>query len=205
MAETTRILNPPRTVDPYYHQAEQFAGINARLSLLERPASNGIVFTPTGLSNFTFPVPDGVSLVSLEYEYLSSAVTTLTVQPNGNASNLTNDEHFTSSTLSPLAITEPSQQVARPGVPLGWSAGAAGAMSAVGRATFQVIPRTGGRRVARSDFTVTNTVGSGNFYQYVGAVGAVIDANIGATAQISSLKVVSSSGTFSGHFHVAYM
>ena len=33
---TTRLLNPPRTVDPYYHQAERMASIEARLALLEQ-------------------------------------------------------------------------------------------------------------------------------------------------------------------------
>lgn len=35
---TTRLLNPPRTVDPYYHQAERMASIEARLALLEQGA-----------------------------------------------------------------------------------------------------------------------------------------------------------------------
>jgi hypothetical protein len=91
---TARILNPPRTVDPYSHQAERMAEMERRLALLEGAANarvqrfRRVLSTATNVNLLNF---DGDSFTGIRISFVGAingagvgvAAPLIRLKPNG--------------------------------------------------------------------------------------------------------------------------
>jgi hypothetical protein len=174
----------------------QYGSMMGRLSRLEAAAEKTFVVPiPIGASQCDVSVPDGVSIVTLDFEFESPFGSQVVLRPNGDTTILVNDYMYHSSTLSPDAITAPTtvQSSIHAGLFLVGNLGAAGVNRAIGSA--RVVTRNySGRTLMSSDTTYTNTVGSGNSY----LVHLMSNATYDLTSAISFLRLATSAGNFSG-------
>lgn len=175
------------------------AGLQQDVADLKRDLSvaRGSTYVLDGLSAVDVVVPEGSGLATVDFEYLTSGLASGYLRPNGSSSGMKCVDHFVSSTSSPDTVTHNAQIGSRSGL---WMpvAGASGRVSVVGSATLQLaILGSSSRRVGSVRGTITNTVGSGNFYVYNWLSSAVLDDAIGTTTAITSIRLALDSGTFS--------
>lgn len=206
--ETTRILNPPRTVDPYYRQAERMAATENRLALLERQAGGTTkkferVLSSATTSTVILPAVDGQNItgVRLTGQVLTASATSayLRLRPNGLSSMVTNaigDLIYIADTPT-YSPTEQGQEfgggvVSSPGVVVAVQRYGTAINTLVFDGVF--FTRTGVYRVYQGDYTAVDGSTDSNRM----ARGRVSSQWHDATTAITSLTLALDFGTFTG-------
>lgn len=206
---TARILQPPRTVDPYYHQAERLAEMERRIAMLESGANARLdkhVLNVSGVSSCVLvPDFDGENCGGVRVTFTgrtASGPTTLWLRPN----NLTS--------MSGQAIIHRA-----------WSDSTAFATDVAGNLAITTLS---GLTVAMTDFGVANSglhfegvflcsrLGGVHHRKWLGQYfntdydvsssrevgGAVRVLWADPSTNVSSLVLTASAGTFSGRIVV---
>lgn len=84
-----RAIDPPRTVDPHYRQAERIATLEKRIALLERPTTSKFVRTFSAVSSgVLLDAFDGQAFTAVRLTVTGNTATTasntfLRIKPNG--------------------------------------------------------------------------------------------------------------------------